>query len=298
MIIPPYLKQGDKVGIIAPARHIEQSKYESIINILTRYGFNTVRGNTTYLEYGPFAGTDTERAADLQSMINDPSINAIFCLRGGYGTVRIIDKIDFSFLKENPKWIIGFSDITILHNVLHNAGIVSVHGQMPLNFAERTENKGLDKLISALKGESVNYRIEMFKLNRVGVSSAYLVGGNVAILSSLIGTPYDINTDGKILFIEEVGEYLYRFDRLMYHLKLSGKLSKLKGLIVGGLTDMKDNIPEFGQSVEEIVHDLVKEYNYPVCFNFPAGHIKENFPLIFGKKIKMDISENSSVISF
>ncbi len=298
MIIPPFLKQNDKVAIVAPARWVEQDKYNSIINILGNYGFEVIRGKTTFLEHGPFAGNDAERLSDLQEMLDNPEIKAIFCLRGGYGTIRIIDKLDFSAFNKNPKWVIGFSDITILHNTIHNLGIASVHGQMPLNFANRTNNDGLDKLISTLKGENLSYEINKHSLNREGNGEAKIVGGNVAILCSLIGTPYDIDTDGKILFIEEVGEYLYRFDRLIHHLKMSGKFAKLAGLIVGGLSDMNDNSPAFGQTAEQIVADTVNEYNYPVCFGFPAGHIKENYPLVFGKNVHFKVDDGRTFMNF
>ncbi len=298
MITPPFLKQNDKVAIVAPARWIEQDKYQSIISILENNGFKVVRGKTTLLEHGPFAGTDAERLSDLQQMLDNTEIKAVFCLRGGYGTIRIIDKLDFTIFKKYRKWIIGFSDITILHNIINNIGIESIHGQMPLNFANRTNNIGFDKLINTLKGEGLSYELNNNLLNRDGNARAEIIGGNVAILCSLIGTPYDINTEGKILFIEEVGEYLYRFDRLMHHLKMSGKLAKLAGLIVGGLSDMQDNDPSFGQTAEEIVANAVEEYSYPVCFNFQAGHIKENYPLVLGRKITLEIDNGTTTISF
>lgn len=298
MITPPYLKKGDAVGIVAPARWIEQEKYESIISIIEKQGFNPIRGKTTYLTHGPFAGTDAERLGDMQSMLDNTDIKALFCLRGGYGTIRIIEDLDFTRFKQNPKWIIGFSDITILHNALHNMNVASIHGQMPLNFSGRSDNKGLDTLFNVLVGKPLTYSLDSHPLNKMGEASGELVGGNVAILCSLIGTPLDINTEGKILFIEEVGEYLYRFDRLMHHLKMSGKLSQLAGLIIGGLTDMKDNEPAFGLSVAEIVAHVVKDYTYPVCFDFPAGHIKENYPLILGAKSQLRVTSHKSEILF
>lgn len=295
---PQFLKNGDCIGIVAPARYIEQDKYQPIISIIESKGYKVLRGKTTYLEHGPFAGTDEERLADMQEMLDNKAVKAIFCLRGGYGTIRIIEKLNFDTFLINPKWLIGFSDITILHNRLHLLGVASIHGQMPLNFAGRINNKGLDKLFDILKGKRLSYKLTSKALNKPGESKAPILGGNVAILSSLIGTPYDINTDGKILFIEEVGEYLYRFDRLMHHLKMSGKLSKLAGLVVGGLSDMKDNNPGFGQTAEEIIADLVGEYSYPVCFGFQAGHIKENYPLVFGKKVNLQVDETECKLNF
>ncbi len=298
MQIPPFLQSGDQVGIVAPARSIEQNLYAEILKIIEAQEFIPIRGKSTYLSHGPFAGTDAERAADLQSMLDNPEIKAIFCLRGGYGTVRIIEDLDFSMMQQQPKWLIGFSDITILHNQLHRLGLASLHGQMPLNFTGRTENKGLDTLFASLKGEALHYALKPHALNRGGEAEAELVGGNVAILSSLIGTPYDLDTDGKILFIEEVCEYLYRFDRLLYHLKLSGKLDKLKGLVVGGLSGMKDNDPGFGQSKEELVAALVQGCTYPVCFDFPAGHIPENYPLLLGCRAKLQVSAEAVSLQF
>jgi len=298
MKLPLFLKKEDKIGIVAPARFIEQNKYENIISTIENKGFQVVRGTTTYLEQGPFAGTDAERLADLQEMIDSYEISAIFCLRGGYGTIRIIDDLNFERFIKHPKWMIGFSDITIMHNKLHKLGIASIHGQMPLNFAGRNENKGLDTLFEALSGKLPSYLLPHNKRNKTGNTAAEIVGGNVAILSSLIGTNYDLDCEGKILFIEEVGEYLYRFDRLMHHLKMSGKLSKLAGLVVGGLSDMKDNDPAFGQSAQEIVADLVSEYNYPLCFDFPAGHIKENFPLVLGQKASLKVTNMGCELKF
>lgn len=298
MIVPEFLKAGDKIGIVAPARFIAQEKYKQIISLIEAKGFIAVRGESTYLEHGPFAGTDEERRLDIQNMLDDSEIKALFCLRGGYGSIRIINDIDFTSLIENPKWIIGFSDITIFHNKLHQLNVASIHGQMPLNFVNNTESKGLTQLFETIKGNLPTYSLANYSLNRQGHNTAPLVGGNVAILCSLIGTDLDLETDGKILFIEEVGEYLYRFDRLMHHLKLSGKLSKLKGLVIGGLTDMKDNDPAFGQSAEEIIQDLVQDYSYPVAYGFPAGHIKENYPLIMGSTIELTVNDRGAKLQF
>lgn len=298
MIKPPFLKNGDTIAIVAPARWIDQELYPSIIQQIEDEGYKVILGKSTYLQHGPFAGTDDERQSDLQEMLDNPEVKAIFCLRGGYGTIRIIDDISFKRFQQNPKWIIGFSDITILHNAIHNLGYASIHGQMPLNFANRSNNKGLEKLFNTLKGESLNYTVPTNSLNKYGEVIGELIGGNIAIFNSLISTYYEVDTTNKILFIEEVGEYLYRFDRLMHHLKMSGKLAGLKGLIVGGLSDMKDNDPAFGQTAEEIIFDMVKEYNYPVSFGFLAGHIKENYPLILGAEVTMLVSETETQINF
>jgi muramoyltetrapeptide carboxypeptidase len=229
-------------------------------------------------------------------MINNRDIATILCLRGGYGTIRIINDLDFGILKTHPKWIVGFSDITILHNALSNNNIESIHGQMPINFTENIDSA--KSLFNALKGNGVNYTLKSDKLNKTGIADGILTGGNIAILCSLIGTDLDVNWDNKILFIEDVGEYLYRFDRLIHQLKLSGKLKKITGLIVGGLSSMKDNTPSFGQTAQEIIYNAVKEYNYPVCFNFPAGHISNNNPLIMGRMTHMEVDNNMVQVKF
>jgi muramoyltetrapeptide carboxypeptidase len=296
MITPPYLKQGDTVGIVAPAKWIEQKYYNPIIDFIEQKGYTVLRGRSTYEEYGPFAGSDSLRLEDMQQMINNRDIATILCLRGGYGTIRIINDLDFGILKTHPKWIVGFSDITILHNALSNNNIESIHGQMPINFTENIDSA--KSLFNALKGNGLNYTLKPDKLNKTGIADGILTGGNIAILCSLIGTDLDVNWDNKILFIEDVGEYLYRFDRLIHQLKLSGKLKKITGLIVGGLSSMKDNTPSFGQTAQEIIYNAVKEYNYPVCFNFPAGHISNNNPLIMGRMTHMEVDNNMVQVKF
>ncbi|MBI9066011.1 MAG: LD-carboxypeptidase [Salinivirgaceae bacterium] len=298
MITPNYLEKGDKIAIVAPAKFIPQGKYHPIIKYIDDKGYKVVRGKSTYLEHGPFAGSDEERRDDLQNALDDKEIKAVFCLRGGYGTIRIIEGIDFSKFIQNPKWLVGFSDITILHSKLTNLGIESIHGQMPVNFAEQESMSGVAKLFETLEGQTLEYAIKPNPNNVAGNASAEIVGGNFAILCSLIGTPYDINTAGKILFIEEVGEYLYRFDRMMFQLKLSGKLDNLAGLIIGGLSNMEDNEPKFPLSEFEIVKNHIKDLKYPVCFGFPAGHVSDNFPLIMGRNVIIQVNELQTKISF
>ena len=296
MITPPYLKKDDTIGIVAPARWIEQNKYNSIIQFIEQNGYKVLRGESTYKQYGPFAGDDSLRLNDMQQMIDNNNISAILCLRGGYGTIRIIDNLNFENLKTHPKWIIGFSDITILHNALSNINIKSIHGQMPINFIENKNSA--ESLFKILKGEKIHYNIKADNLNKKGTIKGILTGGNIAILCSLLGTDFDTEWKGKILFIEEVGEYLYRLDRLMYQLKLSGKLKDIAGLIIGGLSSMKDNSPTFGQTAKEIIYNVIKEYNYPVCFNFSAGHIPNNQPLIMGEEIQLNIDNKVSSIQY
>jgi len=296
MITPPYLQKGQTIGIVAPAKYIEQSKYPQIINLIESKGYKVVRGKTTYLQDNIFAGNTNERAEDLQQMIDNDYINAVFCLRGGYGTIHIADRLNFDKLKKYPKWVVGFSDITILHNILTNSGIESIHGQMPVNFSEN--NTSVDMLFDVLEGKKLQYSIDITDFNRQGKASGLLTGGNIAVLTSLLSTPFDVDWNSKILFIEEVGEYLYRLDRMMYQLKLSGKLKNLAGVIVGGLSSMQDNNPPFGKNAQEIIFNAIKDYDYPVCFNFPAGHIKENMPLIFNRKVLLEVTAEKAKVIF
>lgn len=296
MITPPYLKKGNTIGIVAPAKWISQDKYPAIIQFIEEKGYNIIRGQSTFAEHGPFAGTDDLRLNDMQRMIDNSEIDAIFCLRGGYGTIRIIDNLNIESLKTNPKWIVGFSDITILHNSLSNIGVESIHGQMPINFDNKKEST--HKLFDVLEGKHISYKFESNTLNKTGSAHGILTGGNLAILCSLLGTPLDTEWNNKILFIEEVGEYLYKLDRMMHQLKLSGKLNNLAGLVVGGLSSMEDNTPKFGQTAQEIIFEIVKEYDFPVCFDFPAGHIPNNQPLIMGRKIEIEVDNNYTNLIF
>ncbi len=233
-------------------------------------------------------------------MLDDPEVKMILCSRGGYGSVRTIDRLDFTHFENHPKWIVGFSDITVFHShLIANFEIESLHAQMPLNFPEKgKDDQSIDKLISAAKGENLSYEIPSHPLNRTGNAEAVIVGGNLSILCSLLGSRSDIDTDGKILFIEEVGENLYRLDRMMWTLKRAGKLGNLSGLIIGGLTDMEDNEVKFGLSAEEIIADTVSEFDFPLCFDFPAGHQKDNYPLIIGGKVLLEVSLDMARLDF
>jgi muramoyltetrapeptide carboxypeptidase len=289
LIQPRYLKRGDTIGIIATARKISTEEINPAIAIIKSWGLEVELGNNLFNADNQFSGTDQERANDWQILLNDTSIKAIISARGGYGTVRIVDQIDFTTFIKNPKWIIGYSDITVLHSHIHNLGIETLHATMPINFSKNTE--ALESLRKALFGEVIKYEIETNALNRKGIAEGELIGGNLSILYSLSGSISDIDTKGKILFIEDLDEYLYHIDRMMINLKRAGKLSNLAGLVVGGMSDMKDNTVPFGKTAEEIILDAVKEYNYPVCFNFPAGHIDRNLALLFGKKVKLEVGD-------
>lgn len=293
MITPPYLQPGNKVGIVATARKISLEEIKPSLTVLERWGLHPVIGNSIGLADNQYAGTDNERWFDLQNMLDDESIKAIFCARGGYGTVRIIDKINFNLFQKHSKWICGYSDVTVLHSHINqNLNIETIHSTMLFNFPkDRSMNSAVETFHDALFGEEVGYHTAHHPLNRKGKASGNLTGGNLSLLYSLNNSPSDIDTKGKILFIEDLDEYLYHIDRMMMNLKRSGKLSDLKGLIVGGMTDMKDNTIPFGKTAEEIIFDAVKEYDYPVCFGFPAGHIDDNCALIMGREVELELGE-------
>lgn len=295
LIQPPYLKKGDTIGIIACARKISREEMDPVIEILKGWGLKVELGKNLFNGDCQFSGTDAERAEDLQTMLNDASIKAVISARGGYGTMRIIDKIDFTAFQKNPKWLVGYSDITVLHSHIHTLGIETLHATMPINFHKDAE--ALETLRKALFGEKIKYEISSHPLNRIGIAEGELVGGNLSLLYALAGSVSDIDTTGKILFIEDLDEYLYHIDRMMMNLKRSGKLSHLAGLVVGGMSDMKDNAIPFGKTAEEIILDAVKEYNYPVCFHFPAGHIDKNLALYLGRKAKLEVT-TSTKLSF
>jgi muramoyltetrapeptide carboxypeptidase len=294
-IIPPYLQKGDRVAIVCPAKKLPKPMDDAVA-LLNSWGLEVVLGQTTQASHHQFAGDDDLRAQDLQQFVDDPSIKAIFAARGGYGTVRIIDQVNFSSLEQHPKWIIGFSDITVLHAHLYqNLGLSTIHGQMPINIPDATITS-LQTLQQALFSQSFQYTIAPHLLNRPGDAEGVLIGGNLAILVSLSGSVSDYDYSGKILFIEDVGEYLYNIDRLMRTLKRAGKLKHLAGLIVGGFTDVQDNDIPFGQTAYEIIKEVVEEYDYPVCFGFPAGHVQDNCALVLGMDTILAVSNNAAHI--
>ena len=292
MLSPEYLKPGDKIAITCPAKKLPHEINEAV-RLFESWGLEVILGESVYASYHQFAGTDELRAQDLQRFLDDESIKAVIGARGGYGTIRIIDRLDFSAFKKKPKWIIGFSDITVLHShIFANFGIPTIHGQMPLVIPEGT-SASLETLRRALFGESLNYKIPPSALNRPGKSEGRLIGGNLTLLVMLNGSASEMDFSNKILFIEDVGEYLYAIDRMFWHLKRSGKLAQLNGLILGGFSSLKDYDEPFGQTVEEMLLALIKEYDYPVCFNFPAGHIEDNHALILGKTVSLAVGKDS-----
>jgi muramoyltetrapeptide carboxypeptidase len=300
MITPAFLKPGDTVGIVATARKVIPSEVEPAIKTIESWGLTVVCGNHLYAEENQFAGSDGLRAADLQQMLDNAEIKAIICARGGYGTVRIIDKPDFSAFEKHPKWIVGYSDITVLHSHIHrHLGIETLHATMTLNFpVDGSPSSSVEALRKVLFGETPDYQFKPGLFSRNGHERGLVVGGNLSILCSLSGTTSDIETEGKILFIEDLDEYLYHIDRMMMNLKRSGKLDRLAGLVVGGMSQMRDNTVPFGKTAEEIIADSVKEYKYPVLFGFPAGHQEENLPLILGREAVLDVNTGAGNLTF
>ncbi len=291
MRTPSYLHPNDKIGLVAPARKVSQDEIAHCLRTLEEWGLKPVLGENIYGEADQFSGTDEERTADFQQMLDDPEIKAILCARGGYGTLRIIDRLDFSNFVEKPKWIAGFSDATILHAHLNEClEIESIHSPMAINFKDDADtDNAIEAFRRVLFGESKGYEIGMHDLNRRGDASGILVGGNLSLLYALNGSVSDLNTDGKILFLEDLDEYLYHIDRMMQNLLRAGKLSNLAGLVVGGMTEMKDNKVPFGKTAEEIIRGVVDRFDYPVAFGFPAGHVKTNLALILGRKINFEV---------
>ncbi|MBO9594885.1 MAG: LD-carboxypeptidase [Niabella sp.] len=294
VILPPALEKGDTIGIVCPAGYMDAAKAETCIKTLTKWGYRVKAGATlggasqTY-----FSGTDAERLQDLQQMLDDDSIKAVLCGRGGYGTGRIIDQVNFKKFRKHPKWIIGYSDITILHNhIYHNFGIAGLHAPMAAAFNDNGyKNRYVRSLRQALSGEKARYRVAGAAYNRSGIATGPLVGGNLSLLVNSIGTRSDVQTNGAILFIEDIGEQQYNIDRMLYQMKRSGKLSRLSGMIFGGFTDLQDTTRPFGTSLRELLWDKVKEYDYPVCFNFPVSHDSENYALKVGGHYRLTVDK-------
>nr|WP_319399976.1 LD-carboxypeptidase [uncultured Carboxylicivirga sp.] len=289
MIFPKSLTKGSTIGIISPAGKIDSETIRFAEKFLISLGYNVVVGQHATNAYHQFAGTDEHRATDLQMMLDREDVEAIFCARGGYGTARIIDQLDFTHFINKPKWVIGYSDITVLHARLQNElKVASIHGPMPKNFPDKSkDDEDMVELFKVLHGELPTYKFKPHQLNRNGEAEGLLVGGNLSLIQTMRATSYDIEPHGKILFIEDVSEYLYSLDRMMQNLRLSGFLKQLSGLIVGQFTEMKDNDEKFGLDAFEIIKEAVGSYDYPVIFGFPAGHGSINMPLILGKRINL-----------
>lgn len=279
-----------KVAIAAPARKVSREEMEFAIVWLHNNGFESVFDDRLYSVENIAAGSDELRAAIIQEYMDRPDIDAIWMARGGYGSIRIIDKLDFTSFVQHPKPIIGFSDVTVFHGKLSRLGMLSIHASMPHVLANKTP-EALQSLIDALIGKPLRYEWPASPLNRLGDTQGVIVGGNLSVLCGMLGSNSFPDTDGKILFIEEVDEYIYHVERMMYALKRAGKLDRLKALVVGGLTEIHDNPDPFGKTVEQAIFDVVKDYDYPVCFGFPAGHQPDNRAIVFGKEVDLNVLE-------
>jgi muramoyltetrapeptide carboxypeptidase len=299
MIVPPYLTPGDTVALAAPARKISQAEILHAEKWLKSVGFNVFYDNRLFAEDHQFAGTDEVRTDYFQDLLDDDNIKAIWCVRGGYGSARIIDRLDFTRFQQHPKWVCGYSDITVFHSHLQqNLHTATLHATMPINVtAEKAQLPPLTSFLDALTGKQLSYEIAPHPLSRTKPFSGILTGGNLSMLYSLIGSPSDINTDGKVLFIEDLDEYLYHIDRMMLNLKRSGKLAHIKALLVGHLSDMHDNTIPFGKTAEEIVADHCRDFEFPVIFNVPAGHLPDNRAFRMGCEIEGLFKDNKFTIS-
>ena len=301
LIQPEYLKSGDTISIVAPSGVLNNfdNKITKAINIFKSWGLNVVIGNHIFDKNGHFAGTDKNREKDFQKALDNKNIKAIWCARGGYGAVRIIDNLNFDSYLKNPKWIIGFSDITVIHNKLNLLNSESIHAMMITGFDDIDQNNdSLSKLKNVLFGDNLSYSINSNKNNKTGKSEGILVGGNLTLIQSTIGSKTELKMKDKILFIEEIGEYAYHIDRMLYSLKRADYFENCKGLIVGQISDVKKNTTDFGRSINEIILDVLDEYNFPILFDFPAGHEKTNFPIILGRKVILDVSKSDSKVIF
>ena len=298
MITLQSIQSGSTIRIVSPAGKIDKEHVMPAVKWLEEQGYTVKLGEHVFTQHYQFAGTDEQRAADVQQALDDQECDAIICSRGGYGTVRIIEQLDFSQFLKKPKWLVGFSDITILHSRLHNLSVPTLHGVMPRYFFddEGKPREDLTSMMTLIKGEGISYDVDATEFDRPGTALGQLVGGNLSIVTSLHGTKYDIDTDGKILFLEDIDEFLYHTDRMVHQLKLSGKLDNLTGLILGDFTDMKDNESPFGQTVHEIFAEAVKDFNYPVCYGFPGGHDKKNLALAFGREWEMEVAEGGTLL--
>lgn len=295
--LPPYLKKGDTIGILATARKVEMKALEPAIKLAESWGLHVVVGKTVGLDNNQLAGQDWQRATDLQEMLDNPSIKAIWSAKGGYGTVRIVDRLNFWKFKQKPKWIIGFSDMTVLHSHIHTLGYATLHGLMGISVSRATP-EAIESFKKSLFGDKLEYSIPAHAFNKQGKATGEVVGGNLSVLYSIAGSKSEMDTKGKILFIEDLDEYLYHIDRMMMNLKRSGYLTNVKGIIIGGMTKMKDNDIPWGHDALEIIQDITKEYNIPICFNFPAGHIQDNRALPFGREATLEVTPTGTKLTY
>lgn len=296
MIFPESLQKGDRIRIVAPAGKVSKEKVLPGIELLQDVGYEVLIGKHVFDRHFQYAGIDQQRASDLQEAMDDPQTKAIICARGGYGSVRLIEKLDFSLLLKNPKWLVGFSDVTVLHAVLNKLRLASIHGAMPAFFLENKKpTKSFHSLMDVLTSGNSEVKFEPHSLNCKGNCSGELVGGNLSLLYSLQGTPWQMDTKGKILLIEDLSEYLYHLDRMMQNFRLSGQLNDLAGLVVGGFTEMQDNESPYGKSAYEIIREVVEGCHFPVCFDFPSGHIPKNLSMVFGATYHFEVGDTCTL---
>lgn len=294
---PPILQKGDTVAVVATARKHLQDDFKATTELLQSWGLHVKIGSSIGLDYHQLAGTDEQRAQDLQDMLNDDSVKAIWCARGGYGSIRLLKHLNWNKFEQNPKWLIGFSDVTVLHQKIQSLGIQSIHGIMTVNIPRATP-EAKQTLRKALFGEVLSYEIPSHPKNKAGKVQGTLVGGNLSLIYSLAGTPMDLRGEDLILYIEDLDEYLYHVDRMMMQLEYKGLLKQLKGLVVGSMTKMKDNDIPWGKDALEIIEDAMKPYAIPVIYHFPAGHIPDNRALIFGSKVVLEVNSESAKLVF
>ena len=295
---PRYLMPNDQIRIVSPSGNIEPKYIVGAKKTLSSWGLNVTEGKFARTKYGRFAGTEAQRISDLQEALDDPSVNAILCSRGGYGVAQIIDKLDFSTFAKSPKWLIGFSDITILHNAISNLGVASIHGIMAKHLTQFSPNSiHVQKCREILFGQMPTYVVPKHRLNKVGIGQGKLIGGNLSVLIGLRGSQFDLDYKNNILFIEDIAERPYHIDRMMQNLRFSGSLAQLSGLVVGQFSDC-DEDPLMKKSVAQIIASAVSEYDYPVCFNFPAGHVDNNFPLKLGETVQFEVTKRAVILTF
>ena len=297
MITPEFLQKGDTVGILATARKIDLVNLQPAIKLLEGWGLHVVIGKTIGKSDNQLAGPDWQRATDFQEMIDNPKIKAIWAAKGGYGTVRIIDRIDFTQFKKHPKWIIGFSDVTVLHSHINNMNIETLHSIVAIS-AKTASAAAIESLRKALFGEKLQYKLASHPYNKTGKATGEIIGGNLSVLYSILGSKSEVDTKGKVLFIEDLDEYLYHIDRMMMNLKRNGYFDEIKALVIGGMTDMNDNDIPWGKDALQIIQDVLKDYKFPIIYNFPAGHSKDNRAMIFGKTVSIDVTDKGSTVTF
>ncbi|MFC4723053.1 LD-carboxypeptidase [Geojedonia litorea] len=302
LIRPDYLKPGDTVAIVAPSGILKnkEGEIQQAVSLLKSWGLHAVVGKHVFSQANHFAGTDDERCEDFQKVMDDHTISAIWCARGGYGTVRILDKLDFTKFKKHPKWLIGYSDITALHNQFHNEGYESIHAMMCTSLTDDFDDikETLETFKASIFGEPLNYTIKGSEYNREGTNTAPLVGGNLTMLHTMLGSKTSIDVSGKILFIEEIGEYKYHIDRMLQSLKRAGYFEHCKGVIVGDISKLRKNTTLWGTSIEQLILDALAEYNFPIAFNMPAGHEKINLAMILGRTVNLSVNKNQSTLVF